>query len=92
MRLLAGVPAEGIAQSFGWIEGEDMSTHTVIRPADEGMPTPSAPGSTRTILTCGTCLWSFAVWGWADAAVTVEHIGNGDTHRVRHDRRGSDVT
>lgn len=64
-----------------------MSVHTVIRPADEGMPTPSAPGFQQQSITCWVCLFTFTVWKWEGAEVTLEHIGNGNEHIERHSTR-----
>ena len=64
-----------------------MSTHTVIRPADEGMPTPNAPGFKQQAVTCMTCLLTFQVWKWKGAEVTLEHQGNGNEHVERHSAR-----
>lgn len=64
-----------------------MSTHTVIRPAYEGMPTPIAEGFQRRAVTCMTCLLTFTVWQWEGAKVTLEHQGNGNDHLERHSKR-----
>lgn len=64
-----------------------MSVHTVIRPANEGMPTPSVPGFERQAITCMTCLHSFTIWKWEGAEVALEHQGNGNDHLERHSAR-----
>lgn len=65
-----------------------MSTHTIIRPEDQAVPTPSAPGFKKEHITCMVCLTGFPVWRWEDVEVTLEHVGNGDTHLERHSARG----
>lgn len=64
-----------------------MSTHTIIRPEYQAVPTPSAPGFKKEPICCGVCLRSFTVWRWEDVEVTIEHVGNGSNHVERHGPR-----
>ena len=72
-----------------------MSTHTITRPADEGLPLPKDEGFEQMAITCAVCLLTFQVWKWEGADVILEHWGNGDAHIERHGprpaRRGGQV-